>query len=360
MTSLNPLVNCTMHPDHLTPAVAFEIFTSYDLILDCTDHPTSRYLISDTAVLAGKPLISGSALRTDGQLLVLNDPPTSPLAQREAANTNSGPCYRCVFPVPPPPDSVLSCGEGGILGPIVGVMGVLMALEAVKLLALKSSECVAEEPREHSMLIFSATSSPPFRSFRLRGKRKGCVACSETATVSAETIRSGEIDYATFCGMQSPIQILEESERLSAKDFHRQHQMARESSSPTGSMTDDYVLIDVRDKTQYDLCSLEGSVNVPWMSMQGMKGPAQAAMLNGQSTDDVPPTNGENPLLVLNREIDRRKDIYTICRFGNDSQLAVQKLKELGFDAGGRRRVRDIKGGFRAWKQQADTDWPEY
>ena len=241
----------------------------------------------------------------------------------------------------------------------MGVMGVLMALEVVKLLTVKSSECVAQEPREYSMLIFSATSSPPFRSIRLRGKRKGCVACSEKATISADMLKLGGIDYATFCGTQSPIQILEESERLGAKDFY-QHQIARELGGPSGLMTDNYVLLDVRDKTQYGLCSLEGSVNVPWMSIQRMNGPAQAAVLNGQSTNEGPLTNDENPLSVLGRAIDRREDIYTICRFGNDSQLAVQKLKELGFDAGGRRRIRDIKGGFKAWKQEADTNWPEY
>ena len=312
-------------------------------------------------MLAGKPLISASALRTDGQLLVLNHPPSPPLAQREVAGSEGGPCYRCVFPVPPPAESVLSCGEGGVLGPVVGVMGVLMALEAMKLLTFKSSEPATEQRREQSMLIFSATSSPPFRSVRLRGKRKACAACSDKATISAEALSLGNLDYAMFCGTQNSIQVLGEAERMSAKEFKHQQQVVQEVSSPVGLGMRSYVLLDVRDKTQYGLCYLDGSINIPWTSMQGMESLAQATIPDGQQCmDEGLPTNGEDLLSVLRKAADGGKDIYTICRFGNDSQLAVQKLKELGFSADGRSRVRDIKGGFRAWKQEVDTDWPEY
>ena len=103
-----------------------ETVRNYDLVLDCTDNPATRYLISDTCVLLGKPLVSASALRIDGQLMVLNNPPLP------AGDPKGGPCYRCIFPKPPPPESVVSCGDGGILGPVVGVMGVLQALEAIR------------------------------------------------------------------------------------------------------------------------------------------------------------------------------------------------------------------------------------
>jgi len=126
---LNPNVHYVAYPNHLTPANAIATMENYDLVLDCTDHPASRYLISDAAVLCGKLLISGSALRTEGQLMVLNNPPST--SHQEAG----GPCYRCIFPKPPPIESVVSCGDGGILGPVVGVIGVLMALEAIKLIA---------------------------------------------------------------------------------------------------------------------------------------------------------------------------------------------------------------------------------
>ena len=353
-TRLNPLVECTFHSSHLTSENATETFAPYDLILDCTDHPTSRYLISDAAVLAGKPLISASALRTDGQLLILNHPPTPPPDQRLEKATESGPCYRCIFPVPPPADSVLSCGEGGILGPVVGVMGVLMALEALKLLTLNASGSAAAssapatgESREHSMFVFSALSSPPFRSVRLKGRRVGCIACSGKASITAEALKSGKIDYTAFCGVQNPILILGECDRVSAKEYSLLQQ-------------GDHVLLDVRDRTQFGLCSLEGSVNLPWTSLQGIRELATSTDVNGRRcTHNSFSTFEENPLLALPKELDGNKDIYTICRFGNDSQLAVQKLRELGFGENGR-RICDIRGGFSAWKRGIDTDWPEY
>jgi adenylyltransferase/sulfurtransferase len=137
---LNPNLRYIAHGEHLTPQNAREIVEKYDLVLDCTDHPTSRYLISDICVLLHKPLISASALRTDGQLIVLNSPPLP------AGDASGGPCYRCVFPKPPPAESVVSCGDGGILGPVVGTMGVLQALEAVKLItAGKLTGCRGRE-----------------------------------------------------------------------------------------------------------------------------------------------------------------------------------------------------------------------
>ena len=367
--SLNPLVEYESHPEHLTSATALEIFNSYDLILDCTDMPASRYLISDAAVLAGRPLISASALRTDGQLLVLNYPPTPKLAERTVAN-RSGPCYRCVFPRPPPADSVLSCGEGGILGPVVGVMGVLMALEAIKLLTSQSNtgdlagaEGAAHQAREHSMLIFSATSSPPFRSIRLKGKRQDCAGCSETATVSKEAFASGSLDYATFCGTQVPIRVLDDEHRDDAKTLDlliqgdpRNRQDGDERQKST------YHLLDVRDETQFGLCSLPKSQNIPWTTLKGVKEPYRSNVaINGNSSLVMSTTESKvDPLFSLRNELIDDIPIYTICRYGNDSQLAVQKLKELGFDRDGQRRIADIKDGFRAWKQGVDLAWPDY
>jgi adenylyltransferase/sulfurtransferase len=155
-------------------------------VLDCTDTPASRYLISDTCVLLGKRLVSASALRIDGQLMVLNNPPLPP------GVSGGGPCYRCVFPKPPPPESVVSCGDGGILGPVVGVMGVLQALEAIKVITQQPSPGTAPEPP--SLLIFSTYSQPMFRSIRLRSRKPKCAACSSQATISAEALQNGSLD----------------------------------------------------------------------------------------------------------------------------------------------------------------------
>ena len=324
---LNPKARYNSHPAHLTSTTALAIFEQYDVILDCTDHPSSRYLISDAAVLAGKSLISASALRTEGQLMVLNHPPSSP------AGGDGGYCYRCVFPKPPPAESVLSCGEGGILGPVVGVMGVLMAVEALKIVIAgiqPAGAATAEtEPRNQenaSLLLYSAYGNPPFRSIRLRGKRSHCSACSKAATITRESLTSGSLDYATFCGITNPVQILNAQQRISAKEYYKIREHG--GNEPT--------LIDVREKVQFDLCYIDHSVNFPF--------------------SDIMAAADKSHLDSLAR-MSPKEQIYCICRYGNDSQLAVQKLQELGF-AGVVQG--DIKGGLHAWRNEVDPTFPEY
>ncbi|KAG7691575.1 hypothetical protein KL930_005205 [Ogataea haglerorum] len=125
LAKLNPLVQINTHPVALSQDNSFGIFEQYDIVLDCTDTPATRYLINDTAVLLGLTIISGSGLKTEGQLSILNF-------------NNTGPCYRCFYPTPPPPSSVTACSDGGVLGPIIGIMGVMMALEAIKVV---NAEC---------------------------------------------------------------------------------------------------------------------------------------------------------------------------------------------------------------------------
>lgn len=302
----------------------------YDIVLDCTDHPTSRYLISDICVLLQKPLVSASALRTDGQLIVLNSPPLPP------GNPNGGPCYRCVFPKPPSAESVVSCGDGGILGPVVGVMGVLQALEAIKLIAggkLVAKEAEGEKNGEVSMLLFSGCSNPPFRSVRLRARRPKCFACSAEAGLSVEGMESGSLDYVLFCGVAAPVTILGEEERVEAWVYDG---LRREEGKR-------HLLVDVREKVQFDICSIEGSVNVPFSTVQGNRPLA---------------VEGEKPSWIP-EDLPLDAPIYLVCRLGNDSQLVTRKLKECGLDANGR-FIGDIKGGLKAWKEQVDRDWPEY
>lgn len=330
---MNPNLNYKAHTEHLSPQNAETIVSQYDLLLDCTDHPTSRYLISDISILLRKPLISASALRTDGQLIVLNSPPLPP------GNTAGGPCYRCVFPKPPPAEIVVSCGDGGILGPVVGVMGVLQALEAVKLIA--SGKLVPPErtdsgeegkgKNDASMLLFSANSNPPFRSVRLRSRRPGCFACSAEGGLSLQSLSSGSLDYVLFCGAAAPVSIWKPAERVEAREY---------SDARTKK---EHLLVDVREKVQFDICSLEGSINVPFSTLQGSR--AGAAV-------------GERPQW-LPESLAPDAPIYVVCRLGNDSQVVARNLKESGLDTNGR-YIGDIKGGLKAWKEQVDSSWPEY
>lgn len=312
---------------HLSPSAALPIFSQYDLVLDCTDHPTSRYLISDACVLAGRALVSASALKTEGQLIVLNNPP------RPAGEETGGPCYRCIFPKPPPAESVLSCGEGGVLGPVVGTMGVLQALETLKVLVAKPSPTSPDtgSPKAQ-MLIFSAFSTPQFRSVRMRGRHTNCAACSANATITPDQLTDGSMDYAAFCGITNPVQLLPPQLRVSASEFARQ---PRDGSN---------VLIDVRDETQYAMCALRGSINVPWRGSKEkwVQSAAEAGAISSGNDG---------------------RHRFVVCRFGNDSQLAVQAVREMlesVGSAGTEIPIKDIRGGFRAWKDEVDGEWPDY
>ncbi|KAL9096515.1 MAG: hypothetical protein Q9165_001512 [Trypethelium subeluteriae] len=390
ITALNPNIKVLTHPSHLSPTTALDALRPYTLILDCTDTPQSRYLISDACVLLHKPLVSASALRTDGQLLLLNHPALP------AGNPRGGPCYRCIFPKPPPPTSVVTCGEGGILGPVVGVMGVLQALEAIKLVvagragdaSLSSSgggergvggqqEAVsgsgvqtkareekgagaaaegeapqADEahaqlppPTVPEMLLFSANASPPFRSIRLRSRRAACAACSAVASVTSESLRSGSLDYAQFCGVLDPVNLLPPEERMSAAEYARLVQQERLRDGDAEGRPG-HVLVDVRERTQFDLCSLPGSVNWPMSELVLPPGrPPNGTGANAEGCRELKSLEGEG-------------DVVVVCRLGNDSQLAVKRLREMGLGEG--KRVVDIKGGLRAWREEVDDGFPEY
>lgn len=286
--------------------------------------------------------------------MVLNNPPRRP------GDSTGGPCYRCVFPTPPPADGVVTCADGGILGPVVGTMGVMQALQAIKVIAsshnsdaaaetngCSSSTTSAEPPYLH---LFSGYSTPPFRAIRLRPRKKACASCSSEATISLDSLKSGSTDYVLFCGSASSPDVLSPTERISPSDYHHSyHQAAEKMNSPT--------VIDVREKVQFDICSLENSINIPISTI--LSSPHQprdaGAELGKDSAEVLPPWL---PPGIASAASD--SPIYVVCRLGNDSQIAIQKMKERGLDRGGRRPVLDIRGGFRAWKEEVDPGWPEY
>lgn len=326
-----------MYRDHLSPENALGIVSQYDIVLDCTDHPKPRYLISDVCTLLSKPLVSASALKTDGQLMVLNYPP------RPAGDPTGGPCYRCVFPRPPPANQLVSCADGGIVGPVVGVMGVLQALEAIKMITAgisvedtTLSESDSLSPRQPpSMLIFASNSPSPFRTIRLRSRRPDCFACSAKAELTQESMQSGTLDYVAFCGEAVPVRILSAEERISANEYAH--------IKDAGKI--EHLLLDVREKVQFDICNIEGSINIPFSMFQG-----------GQVSD---PGDAVLPSW-LPSSLPLNAPIYVVCRLGNDSQVVTRKLRESGLDSNGSRFIGDIEGGFKSWKSQVDPGWPEY
>lgn len=273
--------------------------------------------------------MSASALRTEGQLIVLNNPPAS------AGTASAGPCYRCIFPKPPPAETVTSCGEGGILGPVVGAMGVLQALEAIKLIAnglsatrrVDMGQSDDTQPIRTTMHMFSAYNTQPFRSVKMRSRRSDCAACSSQTCISKETLSSGSLDYVQFCGIAAPINLLTSAERVSSAEYVR----------ITKSAENKHILVDVREQFLFELYALPGSVNVPF-----------SEVLEWKSTDDA--------AQACQIEEDTTA-VYVVCRLGNDSQITVNKLKELGLRTTGR-YIGDIVGGLRGWKNEIDETLP--
>ncbi|KAK6538112.1 Urmylation protein, variant 2 [Orbilia ellipsospora] len=354
LKQINPYPKYIAHNYPLSPENAIETLEKYDLVLDCTDSPQTRYMISDACVLLGKPLVSASALRSDGQLVVLNDPP------------GEGPCYRCVFPRPPPAESVLSCGEGGVLGPVVGAMGVLMSTEALKVLLARadrkkrrkpahlpatadeikdadSKEEGTVEPRKFYMTIYAAFSDTPFKTIRMFGKRKTCQACSPVATITKESMKNGSLDYIAFCGGQASGRYppLSKEEIIEVEEYHK----LREENKGG-------VLIDVRDDVQYGMCSLDNSINVPITTILTL--PMTTPDEEGKTEDeDVKPIPIPSWL-----PRDTSTPIYFICRLGNDSRVAVQRLKRSGLLNGN--IVKDVRGGLWEWSRKVDKSFPIY
>ncbi|KAJ7771808.1 hypothetical protein B0H16DRAFT_1514806 [Mycena metata] len=290
--------------DHaLTPDNAVELLSPYDIILDCTDNAPTRYLLSDTAVALGKPLVSGAAQKFEGQLCTYN-------------LGLEGPCYRCLFPTPPARELVGTCEETGILGAVTGVIGNMQALEAIKIIT-------GLHDKKPTLLLFSALGVPPFRSIKLRSRKPSCPACGTTEQKLGEI---KEIDYIQFCGGATPdwerrgLSPGDPGDRVSAQDFGK----AVERNCG------DVYIIDVRPPTEFGICSLPGSINVPLNELIA------------------------NP----NQHLLPQRETYVVCRLGNDSQIAASSLREAMKNEGS--VVKDVIGGLRAWTRYVDPTFPVY
>lgn len=240
-------------------------------------------------------------------------------------------------------------------------MGVLMAMEALKILVPIDQEDESQHPAETlhepahpSLLLYSAYSNPPFRSIKLRGKRKGCPSCSHTATINEESFKSASSDYAAFCASTSPAAAAtptSDTNRISAEDYSKVRDDA--TSIP-------HILVDVREKVQFDICHLKGSISIPYSDIS--RDPEASIdrlddtllLLNKNNNNN----NSSNP----EPTVDTTAPLYLICRYGNDSQLAANALKTLPrFKPDAKYTVKgDIAGGLRAWRMAVDPDFPEY
>ncbi|HLA78911.1 MAG TPA: molybdopterin-synthase adenylyltransferase MoeB [Vicinamibacteria bacterium] len=286
---LNPLVQVDTYETALGSENALDILAPYDVVVDGTDNFPTRYLVNDACVLLKKPNVYGSIFRFEGQASVFD--------------AGRGPCYRCLYPEPPPPGLVPSCAEGGVLGILPGVVGLIQATETVKLILGRGESLVGR------LLLFDALAMR-FRELKLR-KDPDCPLCG------AEPSITRLIDYQQFCGAGtvSAEATLSPEERISARELKQ----AWDRGEPVD-------LLDVREAHEFEISRLPGARLIPL---------------------------GELPRRVA--ELDRDSPLVIHCKVGARSAQAVKFLREAGF-----KNVRNLTGGIRAWSEQVDPSVPRY
>ncbi|XP_051143649.1 adenylyltransferase and sulfurtransferase MOCS3 [Andrographis paniculata] len=304
--AINSSVQIEEHKEAFRTSNALEIMRKYDIVVDATDNVPSRYMISDCCVVLGKPLISGAALGLEGQLTVYN--------------YNGGPCYRCLFPVPPPTTACQRCADSGVLGVVPGIIGCLQALEAIKVAA------AVGEPLSGRMLLFDSLSART-RVVKLRGRSLQCEACGENATLNEVKFR--HFDYENFTQYPlstSPLKLnlLPDEARITSMEYN-DRKMEGES----------HVLLDVRPEHHYKIVSLPNSLNIPLTDLEKRLPEIATALARGNGSDDP--------------------SLYVVCRRGNDSQIAVECLRKMGYPS-----AKDIVGGLESWANDVDGNFPIY
>jgi adenylyltransferase/sulfurtransferase len=288
LRNLNPDIRIDTYETQLTSANALELFKDYDIIVDGTDNFPTRYLVNDACVITGKPNVYGSIFRFEGQITVFGYP--------------GGPCYRCLYPEPPPPGLVPSCAEGGVLGVLPGIVGTIQAAETLKLIIGKG------EPLIGRLLLFDALAMK-FRELKLR-KNPDCPVCGTHPTVTKL------IDYAEFCGVRG--------EEAPTTVTNVPEITAPELKARLDKRDDIYVL-DVREPHEYQICNINGHL-IPL---------------------------GELPQRV--HELDSSREIVAHCKSGKRSAQAVEFLRGAGF-----RKISSLKGGILAWSDEVDPTVPKY
>lgn len=288
---INPYVKAVPLSEAISAANARTMMRGHDLVLDCTDNPLTRYLISDAAVLEGVQVVSGAAQGYDGQLVVLHKRIKAEFAGPKASATSGvhrGPCYRCLFPKAPRPDEVTNCEDGGVLGGVTGLVGTMQALEAVKILA------GIGEDTPPMLTLVSPLTATPFRCVKIRPRRVAtCRSCGDPAQVPEPMISDLETeDYVSFCGLNTSASTGAAIARTAA-----------------GSMAPSALVVDVRPAIEYGITKLDGSLNIPIQIL--LKNP-------GDAWDKIREAQHQTS----------SRDVLVVCKRGNDSQLAVRSLTE--------------------------------
>lgn len=293
--ALNPHVTVETYETSLTSQNALELFKPYDVIIDGTDNFPTRYLVNDACVLTGKPNAYGSIFRFEGQASVFA--------------TKDGPCYRCLYPEPPPPGLVPSCAEGGVLGVLPGIIGVIQATEALKLIV------GIGEPLIGRFLIYDALRMR-FRELKLR-KDPDCPVCGTHPTVTQL------IDYEQFCGIRPEPQQAAASTAAGAVSDWEITPVELKKRLDAG---DDVVIVDVREPNEYQINRIPGSVLIPL---------------------------GELPRRY--QELDPEREIVLQCKMGGRSAKAQDFLRTVGFG-----KTKNLRGGILSWIDQVDPSQPKY
>jgi len=288
LRGLNPDIQIDTFDTHFSSENALEILKDYDIVVDGTDNFPTRYLVNDASVLLKKRNVYGSIFRFEGQITIFGDP--------------NGPCYRCLYPEPPPPGLVPSCAEGGVLGVLPGIVGSIQAAETLKLIIGKGESLIGR------LLLFDALAMR-FRELKLR-KNPDCPMCGAHPTITKL------IDYAEFCGVrgeEAPVP------QTSVPEITPRELKARLDRG------DDLYILDVREPHEYQICNLGGHLI---------------------------------PLGDLSKrasELDSSREIVAHCRSGKRSAEAVEFLQRAGF-----RKVLNLKGGILAWSDEVDSSVPKY
>jgi adenylyltransferase/sulfurtransferase len=290
LAALNPAVRMVKHETMLSSANALEILKDYDIVADGTDNFPTRYLVNDACVLLGKPNVYGSVFRFEGQASVFA--------------TREGPCYRCLYPEPPPPGMVPNCAEGGVLGILPGLIGIIQATEVIKLILGKG------EPLIGRLLLVDALSMR-FRELKLK-KNPECPVCGAHPTVTAL------IDYQEFCGIKP-----ESKQEQAVKNGIPQ--MTVQELKQRRDLGVDLFLLDVREPYEYQIANIGGTL--------------------------IP--QGEVPQRLP--EIDRNSEIVVQCRSGGRSQRIAEFLAQQGYP-----NVKNLAGGILAWADQIDPTIAKY
>ncbi|WKZ49160.1 MAG: molybdopterin-synthase adenylyltransferase MoeB [Anaerolineales bacterium] len=289
LIDLNPDIQVDVYNEPYTSENALRIAGEFDIILDGTDNFPTRYLTNDVAVFLGKPNVYASIYRFDGQVSVFY--------------AKEGPCYRCLFPEPPPPGLVPSCAEGGVLGVLPGTIGTLQATEALKVLL------GIGEPLIGKLLLYNALDMS-FDFVKLK-KNPNCRVCGPNADIKEL------IDYEEFCGV--PSHDHEEGSAGAGKDITVQELSERMKGNH-------FKLLDVREPHELEISALPNAVNIPLGQL--------AARLS---------------------ELDSAEEMVIFCKSGGRSARGLELLASAGF-----KKVKNLKGGINAWAREVDTNLPVY